>query len=161
MAYTQLLGSDITIRIKKESTSKSFLSRGNKEESQKFVTFNNLLRVKAVSDTISTATKATEYYVFDRNFSLEDNYQGQRDLGIAKTVFSNAISVGKAALIGASFGPLGAVAGAAAAVVSISVNAGIKLNQQDIKITQMNTQLSFSREKAGYSLTLEGNSTLL
>lgn len=158
MAYSQMKGSDITITIKRELKSKSYLSKDNSSSDN---TFGTVLQVKAVADAIQTMETAAEYYYIDRNLALEDNYQGQRDLAIAKQFLNYGTSIGKAALLGSTLGPGGALVSAAVATAGIAVNAAIALDKQNIKITQMNSQLSFSREQAGYSLTLEGKGTNL
>jgi len=162
MAYSKLTGSDITIRIQKDGTKKSYLSKENKRVSNNNQSIKNLLKVKAIGDGVQILKNAAEYYYIDRNLSLEDNYQGQRDWAIAKSLTSNAISIGKATLIGAtSLGLAGGFVAGTVAAIGIGINAGINLDRQNIKLMQMDSQLSYSREKAGYSLTMEDKGTNL
>lgn len=95
-------------------------------------------------------------YEVGKYFDLHDDYVGERDLNIAMTIVSDVASIGKATLIGAQTGGLaGASVGFILASATQIVNVYQNLDKQSIKIKQLDTQLQYSRTRAGYSLTSE------
>ena len=100
-------------------------------------------------------------YQINKYFQLTDDYLGQQNLNIAlnvvNKVWNTGLSVFAGAKVGASAGPIGAVAGAVlmASVSTIGTLQQISHNyeQERIKLNQMNVNLSFNRQRAGYSLT--------
>lgn len=95
-------------------------------------------------------------YHFEKEWSLTDDYQSQRNCTIALNVISKSISVATNAFIGLS---VGGVAGLAVSVVASGVDLGFEiyknLDQQNIKIKQMDAQLEYTRVRSGYSITDE------
>lgn len=101
-------------------------------------------------------------YEYTRYYSAHDDYIGQRNYEVAKTFISKAASVGNSmfsgAVMGASVGgPIGAVVGAAASATFSGVNMALQysraMESQQLRIDQMNAQLSYTRQRSGYSLT--------
>lgn len=87
-------------------------------------------------------------------YDLTDNVEGKRDLNIAVGLIHRGASIASATIIGAK------TAGVAGAVVGFSIGAireGISIyqgyDQQNIQLRQLQTQLAYTRERAGYSLT--------
>ena len=100
-------------------------------------------------------------FEIDKSLNLDDNYMAQRDLSIAlqligkETSFMSTI-VGFAvsgAMIGG--GPIGAAVGAAIGT-AVSIASTVRENtqsiiQEDIMLRQMESQLSYTRQRAGWS----------
>ena len=116
---------------------------------------------KALNEAESQLKSAVDYE-FSKYYSTHDDYIGQRNYEIAKANINIAVSVGTSiysgAAMGASIGgPVGAAVGAVASAVASGVNLAIQYNrameQQQLKIDQMNAQLSYTRQRSGYSLT--------
>ena len=95
-------------------------------------------------------------YEINKYFNLHDDYIGQRNLTIAKNVVSK--SLGMATAVASGF-MVGGPAGGAIALVGVTASLGIEIyqnyDQENIKLRQMNAQLSYSRQRAGFSLTSE------
>lgn len=93
-------------------------------------------------------------YEISKYFSLKDDYIGQRNLSIAKNVISKGSSMGTAIASGFA---TGGVIGGAVAIVGTTATLGIEIaqnyDQESIRLRQLNAQLEFSRQRAGYSLT--------
>ena len=93
-------------------------------------------------------------YAINRHFNLTDDYIGQRTYNIAKSIigkgkdFATSIAAGFA--VG---GPVGAAVSAAFSVVSTGIEVWKNYDQQNIMLKQMDTQLEYSRQRAGFSLT--------
>lgn len=95
-------------------------------------------------------------YEISKYFNLRDDYIGQRNLTIAKNVISKSLGIATAVASGFMVG--GAVGGAIA-TVGTAIGLGIEIyqnyDQESIKTRQMNAQLAYSRQRAGFSLTSE------
>lgn len=95
-------------------------------------------------------------YEINKYFSLTDDYIGQRNLSVAKSVISKAMGIGSTIMAGFA---MGGVAGGAIAIVGSGVTLATDIFQnydnERIRINQQNKQLAYSRQRAGYSLTSE------
>ena len=93
-------------------------------------------------------------YAINRHFNLTDDYMGQRTYNIAKGIVSKgynmAISIQAGFLTG---GPMGAAIAASLSIGSTIIEAVKNYDQQNIMLRQMDTQLEYSRQRAGFSLT--------
>lgn len=116
---------------------------------------------KALNEAESQLKSAVDYE-FSMYYSTHDDYIGQRNYEIAKANINLAVSVGTSLYSGAAMGasvggPVGAAVGLAASAVSTGVNLALQysraMEQQQLKINQMNAQLSYTRQRSGYSLT--------
>lgn len=116
---------------------------------------------KALNEAEQQIKSAVDYE-FSMYYSTHDDYIGQRNYEIAKASINMAVKVGTSlysgAAMGASIGgPIGAAIGAAASAVSVGVDLALQysraMEQQQLKIDQMNAQLSYTRQRSGYSLT--------
>lgn len=101
-------------------------------------------------------------YLWDRKLTLTDDYVGQRQKNIALQLMNKGMSIAGnifsltayGAMIG---GPLGGAFGAAIGTV-ISIASVARENaqayeQQEIQLRQMNAQLGYTRQRAGWSTT--------
>ena len=115
---------------------------------------------QAVQVVASEAVAWGEYYL-NRELNLRDDYIGQRNKRIAATQINRGISAVSSVASGAIGGfavggPVGAVIGGAISLVAQI--AGIERSnrqgqeQQSIMLRQMDTQLGFTRSRAGWSL---------
>jgi len=132
------------------------------------VTDNNLLETavlgallhKTASQVKNMAINEAKYQI-NKYFMLTNDYLGQQSMNIALNVINKALDFGTTiyfgAKMGAKAGPAGAIAGVvlAAGVSIISTVQQISHNyeQERIKLNQMDAQLQFNRQRAGYSLT--------
>jgi len=99
-------------------------------------------------------------YEIDKDFNLNDDYIGQRNLNIATQAvnwsISSASTIASSTIMGASFGPVGAAIGAAigiGSVVAKTARANIQaMEQQQIRINQREAILDFTRQRSGWSL---------
>ena len=93
-------------------------------------------------------------YEVNKYFDLTDNVEGKRNLNIAVGMVHRGATVLTSTLIGAQ---IGGVPGAVVGFVASSINEAINIYQgydpQNIQLRQLNTQLEYTRERAGYSLT--------
>lgn len=95
-------------------------------------------------------------YEINKYFTLTDDYIGQRNLSVAKSVISKAVGIGTT--IGAGFATGGVVGGAIAIIgsgVTLATDIYQNYDNERIKLMQQNAQLAYSRQRLGYSLTSE------
>lgn len=160
-------GKEIVIRIvkdAKEETAKKTDSTGDKSKKPTDDAEDNFLGVliyraaKQLKGTIISEIK----YQQNKYYSLQDDYLGQQNMEIALNVVEKVWSVGLNIYTGAKLGyklgsGYGAVAGAviAAGVSTVQTYQQVAHNyeQERIKLNQMQAQLDFTRQRAGYSLT--------
>lgn len=108
------------------------------------------------------ATEATSWanYEITRDFNLNDDYIGQRNLNIAMQAvnwgISSASTIASSTFMGASFGPVGAAIGAAIGIGTVAaktIRSNIQaMEQQQIAINQREALLDFTRQRSGWSL---------
>lgn len=121
------------------------------------------LAVFAVSSAVETATKelvSWGSYYMQRDLSLTDDYIGERNARIAETQINRGISaastiVSSTASGAAVGGWIGAIIGFALGTTTTALNI-VRSNiqgreQQDIALRQLNTQLEYTRSRAGWS----------
>ena len=107
----------------------------------------------AFRETIS-ALKDASLYGINRHLQLTDNYVGERYLNAGVNVISRAFSMGTAIYAGFSVGGVvGAVVGAVAATTDLIFDVATNFDKQYILLRQMDAQLDYQRQRAGYSLT--------
>lgn len=98
-------------------------------------------------------------YNINKELNLNDDYIGQRNLAIATQAVNWAVSsastIGSMAMVGAAAGPIGAAVGAVvggAMVAASTVRQNMQaMDQQNIMLNQMQAQLDFTRNRAGWS----------
>lgn len=112
-----------------------------------------------ISEAANEAVAWAAYEV-NKEFTLNDDYIGQRNLQIATQAvnwgISSATTIASTTMMGATFGPIGAAVGAlvgtgmvAARTIRENVQA---MEQQDIMLNQMQAQLDYTRQRSGWSL---------
>lgn len=119
-----------------------------------------LLLKKAVNQVKSISINEAIYQLH-KYFQLTDDYLGRQNMDIALNIINKVWDVGVSiyagAKIGSKAGWAGAVFGAALAAgvsgVQIAQQISHNYEQERIRINQMDMQLSFNRQRAGYSLT--------
>lgn len=98
-------------------------------------------------------TKIANYEI-NKWFSLNDDYIGQRNLTNALNVVNRAKNTAASIAAGIVLG--GAVGGVIAAVgsfITLGIDIAQNIDRQNIALRQMDAQLSYQRQRAGYSLT--------
>lgn len=107
-------------------------------------------KAKSVATSI---TKEWVFYEIDKYLDLTDNVQGQVNMKIAKSLVSKSASALGTIIASSKFGWVGVTV----ATVGLGVKFGLDLyegyNDQNIDIKRKNTQLDFTRQRVGYSLT--------
>lgn len=110
--------------------------------------------VKRAGEELKQIAISEATYEIGKYMRLTDNYFGQQNLNIAKNIVNRASNIGMS--IAGGFvvgGPFGAIAAAAVSAVNLGVDIYQNYDQQNIRLRQMDTNLSFNRQRAGYSLT--------
>lgn len=93
-------------------------------------------------------------YEINKHYTLADDYKGRQSLGVALNITKKAISVGTSIYKGFQWGgPLGAAVVAVEQGITLSIQIAQNYETQRIELQNMEFKLSFSRERAGYSLT--------
>lgn len=133
------------------------------EETESSTSSSVAIAAFAAKEIISTTiSEITDWamYEWDKNLMLEDDYVGQRNKNIAMQCISKvggaANTVFNTTIAGATIGgPWGAAIGAAigiAKVASSTIRDNVQHQQmQDIQLAQMNMQLSYTRNRIGWS----------
>lgn len=103
---------------------------------------------------VKAEISSVAHYEMNKWYSLRDDYIGQRNMNVALNVISKAKDI--ATTIYAGFQVGGAAGAAVAAVGSVYMLAWDVIqnyDQQNIKLRQMDAQLDYQRQRAGFSLT--------
>ena len=88
------------------------------------------------------------------NFSLTDNYIANQNLSIGMGMINKGISTGFSIFAGFKLaGPAGAAIGAGVEMIKLGLDIYHNYQEEEINLRKMENQLSFQRERAGYSLT--------
>lgn len=133
------------------ATSAASSSRGDSK-------IGNIIMNRAFSIAKDAVISVADYEI-TKYFSRRDDYINMRNYGIAKTMISNGISLGTTVIGGYVMGGGGITGIAVAAVAAIGwgVARGVQvyqaLDQQNFQLAQAGAQLSYERQRAGYSLT--------
>lgn len=155
---------DITIRIKRgsagdnkttidsETGTNDTLMAQTKETQNKNIMYSAVAH-QAFNYAKEMVISSAEYFI-ERSFQLTDDYEGQRDFNIAKGFLKRGIAIGGAIVSGAVMGgPIGAVVAGVGSIGMDVINTAQGIDKQNIAIAQLNEQLSYTRQRAGYSLT--------
>lgn len=93
-------------------------------------------------------------YEINKWFTLTDDYIGQRNVTAAMNVINKAKSIGVTLAAGfMAAGPIGLIVAAVGSAIDLGVGVSQNYDRQNIRIKQMNAQLEYQRQRAGYSLT--------
>lgn len=105
---------------------------------------------ESLKKTLLTEAK----YQVNKYFSTRDDYIGQRNYNAAMSMANMVVGLGSSVLAGFMVGgPVGAIVAGATSVLSTAVSVYNTLDAQNLKVDQMNAQLSYTRQRSGYSLT--------
>ena len=115
--------------------------------------FTTAYLVSKAKDVTQDVLQETDYFI-QRHFQLADDYQGQRSYVRAKNVILKSVSIGTSGVAAfATLGPAGAAVAVGIAVSSVVVDIANNYIDQADTIRKMDAQLSYTRVRAGYSLT--------
>ena len=133
-----------------QTSEKTMTSNQNSEDNKKLFNYaKNQARALATQVLLNEAIYETEKY-----FTLTDNVQAKRDVGIASNVIKRVSNIGQATYFGATVGGwVGAIIGAVVGVTKEGIDIYQGYDQQTIKLKQMSEQLEYTRQRVGYSLT--------
>lgn len=124
-----------------------------KDEDKVATIFTNVVATQAYAQLKGELTEMAMYGI-NRHLMLTDDYVSERQLTASLNVINRSISVGATIVAGASVGgPVGAVFGALVGVSTTMFDIFKNLDQQNIRIKQMDKQLEYQRQRVGFSLT--------
>lgn len=107
-----------------------------------------------VYENVKAMLKQTAEYEIGKYFDTKNDYVSKRDLSEALTYINMASSIATAAYVGfQTGGPVGAAIGAGLVLSHQALNASLALERQRMAVERADAQLSFSRDRAGFSLT--------
>ena len=115
--------------------------------------------LKRAAESAKAITIEEVKYQINRHFRLTDDYISQQNLNIALGVVSKTKNAALGALGtfkalgGGGAGILGAITAAGIAVVQTGVQIVHNYEEEKLRLNKMNAELSFNRQRAGYSLT--------
>ena len=93
-------------------------------------------------------------YEINKWFSLNDDYIGQRNLNNALNVISKAKNIGMTVAGGFVVGgPIGAAVAGLGSLILTGIDVAQHIDRQNLQLRQMDAQLQYQRQRAGYSLT--------
>ena len=93
-------------------------------------------------------------YLINRHFNLTDDYIGQRNYNITKNIISKVRGTALGVVAGfTTGGPVGAAITAAMSIGLTAIDIAKNFDEQNIMLRQMDAQLEYTRQRAGYSLT--------
>ena len=146
----------ITIKEKQDQqnidTSNITTSNVSKIDNSNISTTTSVLLNQALESAKQDINRIVSYEI-QKNFNLTDNYIGERNLNNAKQVVSRASKIGVSIATGfATGGIVGAIIVAGLEAISLGIDTYQNQENQNIKLRQNDLQLSFSRQRSGYSL---------
>lgn len=146
----------ITIKEKPDKqnidTSNITTSNVSKIDNSNISTTTSVLLNQALESAKQDINRIVSYEI-QKNFNLTDNYIGERYLNNAKQVVSRASKIGVSIATGfATGGIVGAIVVAGLEAISLGIDTYQNQENQNIKLKQNDLQLSFSRQRSGYSL---------
>lgn len=115
--------------------------------------FDNAIFQQALNGAKSQLSEMALYGI-NRHLQLTNDYLGERYLKTGVNVISRLVSTTKAIKAGGMVGGVyGAVVAAILSVADLTFDIVKAQDQQNIHIAQMDKQLQYQRQRAGYSLT--------
>lgn len=126
----------------------------NKVQEQKSSEWYENIYVNQARQYVKADINRIATYEINKWFTLNDDYIGQRNVNAALNVISKAKSIYTTVAAGVVVG--GAVGGIIAAVgslLTLGIDIAQNYDRQNIQIKQMDAQLQYQRQRAGYSLT--------
>lgn len=148
-------GANMSEPVKTESGFSSFSNSSNVGVA------TAVFAVKESLQTVSSLVADMVVYEFNKSFALNDDYIGDRNKNFALKIMSqtsNTITTtlsmaAQGAMIG---GPVGAVVGAAVGFIGSMASNAIQtshaMDSQNIMLNKMDAQMSFTRQRAGWSV---------
>ena len=138
----------VNTQVTEEQVSESSGSSG----SNIGVTALAVTALQNIGNSVKNVTIGYATYAINRNFKLTDNYLGQQNLNIAKSIAGKFEKIGMATASGAMMGGgVGAIAALVVSTITTAIETGFDV--WNIQLRQMDAQLQYSRQRAGYSLT--------
>lgn len=116
---------------------------------------------KALSQVVNMGVGTADYYI-TRAYVLKDDYIGQRNYQIAKSILMGVASdvggVAGWAISGFKIGQapgaiIGTILGTAITALSRGLDYNKQMQQQELQVRLLNQTLEFNRQRAGYSLS--------
>ena len=124
--------------------------------SDKVSSLVNKVVLKSTAKRVAQDIYNMAIYHYEKEWALNDDYQSQRNCTVALNIISKSTSIATNAYIGLSVGgPIGLGLAVVASGVELGFEIYKNLDQQNIKIKQLDAQLEYTRVRAGYSTTDE------
>lgn len=146
---------EIIIKDKSQQQQPTVVPNENPDADAKNDTDRSIKEIIAISTLRKIGVEAKEVatYAINRQFTLTDDYIGQRNMGIALSILNKGESLAMAAFTGFVLaGPVGAAIAGAVSAASTGIQVWENYDQQSIKLRQLDAQLSYSRIRAGYAV---------
>ena len=152
---------EVVIRIKNDEVESESTSPNDKTKKTSDTKPLTIVLLNQVYESVKNQVVNQVNYEIDKHFQLTDNYIAKRSFNEAMSVINFAVGVGTSAVSGFVLGSsagigggiAGAIVGASVQVMSTITNVVQNYDREQIEMRQLEGQLSFSRERAGYSLT--------
>lgn len=156
---------EIIIRFEEGAGSKPKVDPTGEDKKSENTVLNTALLIwaaKKAATLIKNVTINEAKYQLNMHYKMTDNYIGQQNMDIALSVAEKSVSavtsIVGGALAGAKLGGApGAVIGAVIGVGGFGITTALQIShnyeQERIRLRQMDAQLQFNRQRAGYSLT--------
>lgn len=110
--------------------------------------------LKKSANAIKNITIEEVKYHLNMRFQLTDNYLAQQNMSIALNVVNKVVGTGMTIAAGFKVaGPAGAIVAAGIAVANTAIDIAHNYEQERLRLNKMNAELSWNRQRAGYSLT--------
>ena len=125
----------------------------NKVQEKNNNLFDSVILNKAVDFAIEDVNKIATYEV-NKFLNLHDDYVSERNITVAMSVIDRAKRFGVSVYAGAVVGgPIGAAVAVIGQMATMGIDIYQNYDKERVKIAQMNAQLGYQRQRAGFSLT--------
>ena len=131
------------------------IKKGKKNQvQQKSSEWYENIYVNQARQYVKADVKRIATYEINNWFTLNDDYIGQRNVNAALNVISRAKSTFTTVAAGTVVGgPVGGIIAAVGSLMTLGIDIAQNYDRQNIQIKQMDAQLQYQRQRAGYSLT--------
>lgn len=133
---------------------------GNGENRSPITSLSDTVRhifkpVSVIASTKSIMDTMQQALIYGANYYLraKNDYQGQQNINIAANILQKGMSTGLMVMGSWSLGPVAGVMATIVAGAKIGFDIYKNYNEQNFMLEQQQTELDYSRVRAGFSLT--------
>lgn len=129
----------------------------DEKKNKKAETLNTYIQQQFLNEIKTQAIQAVNYSISQYG-NLTGNYVAQRNMQVAQKVINNIISIGTAAIGGATIaGPWGAVIGAGLAITNQVISYGYQTFGEYVSNIKQNREINILRDRSGLNSYLDGS----